>query len=626
MPLPAYSAAAIRAAERPLLEAGRGEALMRTAAAGLASVCREVLRNGLPAGDGRGRGGRPAPAGGVAGARVAVLAGPGNNGGDALFAAADLASRGAQVRVLAPLGRLHAQATAAAVRAGVRFEASPSAGAEAYPDARAEAHRDAAAEVRPDALRVLLEADLVIDGLLGTGARLPLREPLAGLLGRWQDQRDQEGRRKQESRREHAQREQRARRQLVVAVDMPTGVDATTGECDPRHVRADVTVTFGGAKAGQFLPGGAEACGRVDVVDIGLDLPAAEDPEAWVLEDADLRDWPLPGPRDHKYTRGVLGVIAGSARYPGAGVLTSRAALAAGVGMVRVLGARAVQDAVLASAPECVTAPGRVQAWAMGPGAPEPQDYREFLMEAVGAGTPLVLDAGALEIVPALVRAAHGAPPLPPGSVLTPHAGELARLLSALPAEDGVAGSPVDAEAAGPTRAQVEARPAQWAREAARRVGAVVLLKGGRTLIAQPSGVLWAPSPGPALLATAGSGDVLAGLVGAALATGSPAAPGADGPAAPGAERPPGCADGSPAARGSATPSATATPSGASAPAAGDPHARAAHLAALAVLLHNRAGRRATHASAQIREVEGVMVGLAGEASAAGMSAGGATP
>ncbi|WP_051297290.1 bifunctional ADP-dependent NAD(P)H-hydrate dehydratase/NAD(P)H-hydrate epimerase [Brevibacterium album] len=612
MTVPAYTAEAIRAAERPLLDAGRGERLMRTAAAGLAAVCRRVLVHGraevggshpvrrhvAPEGGtgcetaaeaaggavaGASRGAvAEAPRGAVAGtargavtgARVAVLAGPGNNGGDALYAAANLASRGAHVTILAPLGRLHPEAVRAARSAGAVFA-----------EAGADPVGDPAASMGPDhhgPSRILAEADLVIDGLFGTGARLPLREPLSELIRDWQTQR-------------RARESAWVRSQTVVAVDMPTGVDATTGAHGEVHVRADVTVTFGGCKAGQFLPGGAEACGAVILVDIGLDLEASE-PLLWAYSNADLAGadvgctglggtgsgdadgctglggWPLPGRRDHKYTRGVLGVIAGSARYPGAGVLTATAAVAAGVGMLRVQGAKAVQEAVVAAAPEAVTAPGRVQAWVMGPGAPEPQDMMEFLMEAVGAGTPLVLDAGALAVVPALVRAAHGASPLPGGSVLTPHAGELAELLRALPEGDlgarGDAGSEQAEQVAAPSRADIESDPARWVREAARRTGAVVLLKGPRTLIATPDGALRAPAPGPALLATAGSGDVLAGLIGAALTAGRPAE-------------------------------------------AADPHARAAHLAALAVLLHNRAGRAATHASGQVRAVEDEVVRLA---------------
>lgn len=561
MPVPAYSAAAVRAAEQPLLDAGRGESLMRAAAAGLATACRRALRTA------RGR---------VTGARVVVLAGPGNNGGDALFAAANLAHRGAQVTVAAPLGRLHEEGRQAALRAGVQFLKTA-----------AEAETAAEAAVAEAAV-LAAEADLVLDGLLGTGARPRLDPPLSTLIHLWQAaarQRSVQQPGAQQPSTSHGAS------QVVVAVDVPTGVDATTGECGDVHVRADITVTFGGRKAGLHLPGGAEASGRIEFVDIGLGLhhshdgnPSGDDqfsddqlsddhpsngsraasatttsgPEVWVVDDADLCDWPRPGPHDHKYTRGVLGVIAGSQQFPGAGVLTSLAAVHAGVGMLRVQGARTVQDAVVARAPEVVTAPGRVQAWTMGSGAPEPHDMMEFLSEAIGTGTPLVLDAGALALLPALLSVATS--PLPACTVLTPHAGELTELLTR-----------IDDEASDLHREDVETVPVRWVRRAAELTGAVVLLKGHRTLIAAPDGRLWAPAPGPPGLATAGSGDVLAGLVGAALATGL-------------------------------RPDRTDDPAGG-----------AAVLAALAVILHNRAGRSTRSASgiveaiaAELAEIEHV--------------------
>lgn len=512
MSVPAFRASAVRAAEQPHLDAGRGDALMRRAAAGLATVCRQALV------ESRGR---------VTGSRVVALVGPGNNGGDALFAAADLARRGASVIALAPWGRAHAAGLQAARRAGIRIDLTPA----------------------DDAVEALSAADLVLDGLLGTGARPQLEGAPAQLLRAWTTARSR------------LAGPPARPRPLVIAVDVPTGVDATTGECDPLHLRADRTVTFGLHKAGLHLPGGAEAAGRLHLVDLGLDpQDAGEPPAARVVRAGDLADWPQPGPRSHKYTRGVLGVIAGSAQYPGAGVLTCLAAAGVGVGMLRVLGARTVQDAVLAQLPEAVTAPGRVQAWVLGPGAPDPQDMMEFLAEAVGTAAPLVLDAGALALIPALLTAAGGGPaqggpsPLPAATVLTPHAGELTALLTR-----------IDTDTEDLAREDAEQDPARWARRAAHLTGAVVLLKGPRTIIAVPDGRLWLPAPGPATLATAGSGDVLAGLVGAALATGMSDAVDED------------------------------------------PADAAAHLAALAVVLHNQAGLRARSASALAQAVPEVL-------------------
>jgi hydroxyethylthiazole kinase-like uncharacterized protein yjeF len=515
----------------------------------------------------------------VTGSRAVAFAGPGNNGGDALFAAARLAGRGVHVTIVAPLGRLHPAGLAAARRAGVDV-IEPPATADDTDGAHNAAARDSATRRAgsppPGALDSFLtraahlaaDADLVLDGLLGTGARPTLDPPLSTLLTAWQEA--------EAARRSTADRTtaRRTTRPLVVAVDVPTGVDATTGRCGPVHVRADLTVTFGLHKAGLHLPGGAEAAGTVRLLDIGLDPRDADEPaRARILSDGDLAGWPQPRPRGHKYTRGVLGIVAGSSRYPGAGVLTSLAAAGAGVGMLRVLGTASVQEAVLSRLPEAVTAPGRVQAWVLGPGAPDPQDMLEFLTEALGTGTPLVLDAGALALVPSLLTAAGGGPavgapsPLPAACVLTPHAGELTDLLTR-----------IDADAHDLTREDVETDPAHWAQHAARLTGAVVLLKGHRTVIAAPDGRLWLPTPGPASLATAGSGDVLAGLVGAALATGM----GEVGDRAD-----------------------TTCTSGSADPA--DSADRAAGLAALAVVLHNRAGAHARSASAIAQAVPAVL-------------------
>lgn len=209
----------------------------------------------------------------------------------------------------------------------------------------------------------------------------------------------------------------------------------------------------------------------------------------------------VPGPTDDKYSRGVLGVVSGSAVYPGAAVLTVEAALRTGVGMLRYLGPSRAAEFVLHRRPEVVTAPGRVQAWLLGSGMPRPDEeggadpeVAERVDEALGSGLPIVLDAGAL------TRAGDCVGPV----VLTPHAGELARLL-------GVA------------RAGVEADPVASARAAARRYGATVLLKGYRTTVVGPTGEPLHVEQAPAWLATAGAGDALAGILGALVATHSEA-------------------------------------------------------------------------------------------------------
>ncbi|MDM7854287.1 bifunctional ADP-dependent NAD(P)H-hydrate dehydratase/NAD(P)H-hydrate epimerase [Cellulomonas alba] len=444
-----WTSAQVRAAEEPLLASG--VPLMERASFALAGVAARELR---------------ALRGRVAGSRVAVLVGAGNNGGDALFAGALLAGRGVRVDAVLAAERVHESGLAALVRAGGRtvlLGAEPG-GVGAVAD-------------------VVGDADLVVDGLLGIGARGGGVRGAAGelvtLLG---------------------ERRAGGGGPFVVAVDLPSGVGVDDGTRAGPVLDADVTVTFGGAKPALLLPPAAAAAGRVEVVDLGLPLDAQ--PAVVRLEPADVAGlWPVPPPDAHKYTRGVLGVVAGTRAYPGAAVLVTTAAVLAGVGMVRYLGD--VADLVVARRPEVVTGTGRVQAWTLGPGvSPEDAAQRRRVEHAfdgiVHRGEPAVVDAGALDLLPAHVG---------PHVVLTPHAGELARLLG----ERGGRDDRVPREA-------VEAEPLRWARRAHELTGATVLLKGAVTVVVGPHGVAYAQAEAPPWLATAGAGDVLAGLLGAMLA------------------------------------------------------------------------------------------------------------
>jgi hydroxyethylthiazole kinase-like uncharacterized protein yjeF len=208
----------------------------------------------------------------------------------------------------------------------------------------------------------------------------------------------------------------------------------------------------------------------------------------WTADDA-AQCIAVPGERDDKYSRGVLGVITGSDQYPGAAVLGVEAALRTGVGMVRFLGAPRAADLVLQRRPEAVTASGRVQAWLLGSGMDPADRDLVALTAALEQPVPVVLDGGALD----LHHRAEG--PV----VITPHAGEFARLLD------------VD-------RVDVSSDPATWARRAADKLGVTVLLKGHTTHIAGP-GVSLAVRSGSTWLATAGAGDALGGILGALVAT-----------------------------------------------------------------------------------------------------------
>lgn len=206
----------------------------------------------------------------------------------------------------------------------------------------------------------------------------------------------------------------------------------------------------------------------------------------------------VPTSSDDKYSRGVVGFVTGSTQYPGAAVLGVEAALRTGVGMVRYLGLERPTDLVLQRRPEAVTTEGRVQAWVVGSGIESVNDLEgeaaEWMQAALESGHPMVIDAGAIER-DAIARAAAVGSPV----VITPHAGELARLLER-------------------ERTAVLAEPAEAAREAADRFGVVVLLKGSTTRAVAPAGTVIAAQSAPAWLATAGAGDALAGLLGALLA------------------------------------------------------------------------------------------------------------
>lgn len=219
--------------------------------------------------------------------------------------------------------------------------------------------------------------------------------------------------------------------------------------------------------------------------------------QQWTVDDA--AEWiAAPAADDDKYTRGVLGVVTGSQEYPGAAVLGVEAAHRAGVGMVRYTGPRAVRQAVLARRPETVTVAGRVQAWLIGSGI-DPR-RRSFMLigdleHALADRVPVVLDAGALDLV-----GAHTAP-----TVITPHARELAVLLNS--------------REISATAEEVRADPGTWAERAAHELGVVVLLKGALTHVCDPDGDRYVVTAPTHWLATAGTGDVLGGVLGALAAT-----------------------------------------------------------------------------------------------------------
>ncbi len=471
-----YTADAVRTAEEPLL--AEGAPLMERAAFALATEVLGLLR------ERRGR---------VVGAGAVLLVGGGNNGGDALHAGAVLARRGVGVRAVLTTPRPHA-AGLAALRAAGGTAVSVAGTVTGADD---EVETDVENVWMGDAVAEAYSADVVLDGLLGIGARGAPRGPAGELVALLAELLADEG----------------EGGPLVVAVDVPSGIgvdDGTVPDDAPGPasqapaagavLRADVTVTFGAAKAGLLLPPASALAGRVHLVELGLDLDGAT-PAVARLESTDLVAlWPAPAREAHKYSRGVVGVVAGTAAYPGAAVLAVTSAALSGAGMVRYVGPPAVTQAVIGARPEVVAGTGRVQAWVLGPGV-DPSDAEQAahvadaLEEATAHGIPAVVDAGALSLLPDRS---------PSWVVLTPHAGELATLL-------GRRGVDV-------TRAEVERRPLHWAQRAHELTGATVLLKGSTTVVAGAAGAVYAQADAPAWLATAGAGDVLAGLLGVLLA------------------------------------------------------------------------------------------------------------
>lgn len=447
----------VRTAERALMAVLPDGALMRRAATGLASVCAGLLRSG--------RTGVIGPGEGVYGSRVVLLVGSGDNGGDTLYAGAALARRGAHVTALLAGSKAHPGGLAALTAA--HGESVDATGDSTRPVVEIEA------------------ADLIIDGLLGIGGHGGLREPYATLAG-------------------HASRAVAT----VVACDLPSGVDADTGVVSGAAVRADVTVTFGTYKPGLFVDPGAEHAGVVELVDIGLG-PYLPDPDACLPQAADVDLWvPAPVRESNKYRRGVPGVVAGSETFTGAAVLSVGGAIRGGAGMVRFASARHPVELVRQRWPESVTTVvddslrdvGRVNAWVAGPGLGTDERAEALLAEILGTDLPVLVDADGLTVLTRRRDLLWRDAP----TVLTPHAGELARLLG------------TDAD-------EVEARRLEHVRRAAEELGATVLLKGSTTVIAEVGRPVRVNPTGTPRLATAGSGDVLSGLIGAFLAGGTPA-------------------------------------------------------------------------------------------------------
>ncbi|GBD44613.1 Bifunctional NAD(P)H-hydrate repair enzyme Nnr [bacterium HR40] len=398
--------------------------------------------------------------------RTLVLCGPGNNGGDGFVVARRLRELGWPVRLacLVPVARLSGDAALAAAR---------------WPG-----------PVEPFAGLDPGRAELVVDAIFGAGLAREVADEAARAI-----------------------RKVTERRLPVVAVDVPSGVDGASGEVRGTAFRACLTVTFVRAKPGHFLLPGRLLRGELVVSDIGID-------DRWVrAEDEGLRRshprlfrhlLPARTPESHKYRFGHLYVVGGPKATTGAARLAALAGLRVGAGLVSVLCEADALEVYACQLTTVMTKPfadetefrariadPRISAFVFGPGAQICPATRARTLELLASGRPVVLDADALSVFadrPATLFAA-----LRPDCVLTPHDGEYARLF-------GCRGSRLER-----------------AREAARLSGAVVLLKGADTVVAAPDGRAVIQDEAPPTLATAGTGDVLAGILGGLLAQGVPA-------------------------------------------------------------------------------------------------------
>ncbi|WEV71685.1 bifunctional ADP-dependent NAD(P)H-hydrate dehydratase/NAD(P)H-hydrate epimerase [Bifidobacterium sp. ESL0790] len=532
----AYDVETVRGLERPLLD--RGVPLMRMAASAAAHVTADLLEdNGIE----------------VASARVVLLAGAGDNGGDGLYAAAHLANAGAQVTAVAVGKTLHLAGLVAFTHAGGRLlvldpNSKIPGGANGFSAGEA-------GERLKTSIGLASRADVVLDAMTGIGVHGALRG-LAATMAHELRKVVEKPANKPASMPLSATVSDDDTAPLVVAIDTPSGMDVDGGTLPGDFIPADVTTMFGAMKPCAMLPPASFACGRVVLVDFGFDISHAK-PAITAMDEQAANLLRQPEPTDSKYSRGVAGLITGSARYPGAAVLSSRAAVRSNVGMVRYIGPANASDMVLRNTPEIVIGKGHVQAWAVGSGVPTgaalgnetigrhgspSQDSQRSAIAALlshyslddstrsasqtseaidfdkepWSMPPICVDAGALDLLPERV---------PAHVVITPHAGEMAALLASR-------GEEVEVD-------DILAEPLRWAKKAHELTGATVLLKGAVTIVVgdaelrQASGepsdsgnadkcgtepFVLVSGSGPSWLATAGAGDVLAGLMAGMLA------------------------------------------------------------------------------------------------------------
>ena len=404
---------------------------------------------------------------------ILVVAGPGNNGGDGFVVAAELAARGREVSVILLCDRDSLQGDAASAAKGWKHPVLP---------------------FNPQAIG---KPALIIDALFGAGLNRPVTGEPHDVIEAIN-----------------------ANGAPVLAVDLPSGINGTSGAVMGVAVRATETVTFFRRKPAHLLLPGRIHCGRVQVADIGIDPHVLEEIRPQTFENIP-QTWreafPVPRIDGHKYARGHVIVVSGDIAATGAARMSARGSLRAGAGLVTLASPRdalavnaAALTAVMVRPIDTVVefaellADRRFNACVIGPGAGLGERTRNFVLTALSAKRGLVLDADALtsfaeapDRLFEAIKASHD-----PQVVLTPHEGEFPRLFS-------------DISNKHPLRSKLER-----VRAAAERSGAVVLLKGPDTVVASPDGRATIAANAPPWLATAGAGDVLSGIIAGLLAQG----------------------------------------------------------------------------------------------------------
>ncbi|MDO4913260.1 MAG: NAD(P)H-hydrate dehydratase [Bifidobacteriaceae bacterium] len=464
-----YTSEQIQQMEKPLLE--NDVPLMQQASQSLAHFILSVIEHDYPNQQ----------------IQLVFLIGSGNNGADALYAATHIARQHPEMRnsiqVVLTSEKIHEEAFNA-------YSSIPNCTCMIVDNALKHTKTTILDNTEVINLKTLYKIahrnnTILIDAITGIGVRGALQEPIAKIIASCQPEQNNP---------------------CIIACDIPSGLGINDASIPGEILPATYTLTFGALKPCCILPPANQYCGKIYVSDISL--PLNQHKPYMRIADAALAASVLRQARanDTKYSRSVAGLITGSDTYPGAGILSAKACALSNIGMVRYFASASLQQMVLQTLPEVLCQPfdehAHVQSWTVGSGVSahdllQQQSVAHVLRTCVNTCMPVCVDAGALDVIQPRSLSAN--------MIITPHIGELARLLQRF-------GEHVSVE-------QIEQCPLFWAKKAHELTGANVLLKGATTIIVgNECDEILVNTHAPSQLATAGSGDVLAGIIGAMLA------------------------------------------------------------------------------------------------------------